>query len=224
MTASQPALTLSEGAEERLRTELDSGIAHLERDARKHALGSLTETVERIAPLLDGILSIPAPEPWATMRAAYLLSLTPAAVEHLTSLPLIPLEPEDGVSDEDAAACAMRCLLDLLAAFGEGWVAVLEGRGWAGGPVAVQGGAVPDLTVRVRLRSIVGLAREKVLAWARPYGEFPSVALEADGAQEVVHPEVGGWEGEILHMWDDITAALDALAANDPADPDAAHT
>lgn len=144
-------------------------------------------------------------------------------MEYITSLPLIPLEGEPGVSDEDAAACAMRCLLDFLALVERGWVAALRGEGWVegSGPVVVEGGAVPDQTARVRLRSIVSLGREKMLAWARPYGEFHGLVLGPDGVEGEFVPveEESGWEAEVVHMWERIIAALDALAGDEVGTP-----
>lgn len=144
---------------------------------------------------------------------------------YITSLPLMTL-PADA-NENDAEACAtieqqagdtMQAVLDLLRAVERGWVAVLCGQGWVapeegteGTVVPVQGGSGVDQTSRVRLRSIVDLAKEKVLAWARPYGDFGGEAMGPDGDEGTVDTEEerNGWEHQIVGMWRGILDELD---------------
>ena len=53
-------------------------------------------------------------------------------------------------------------------------------------------------------------ARAKILAWARSYGSFPGAALGSNGAQTPTRAsmQTGGWEMEIMGMWNGILDAL----------------
>jgi len=53
-------------------------------------------------------------------------------------------------------------------------------------------------------------ARAKILAWARSYGSFPGAALSSNGAQTPTRAsmQTGGWEMEIMGMWNGILDAL----------------
>lgn len=164
--------------------------------------------------------------PWASTRVAYLLSYTSSMVRYITSLPLMTLpadadedDPEECAEIEEEAGDTMQGVLDLLRAVEAGWVAVLKGEGWVapaeeggeGTAVAVEDGSGVDQTSRVRLRSIVDLAREKVLAWARPYGDFGGEVMGPDGDEGAVDTaeEEAGWEKQIVGMWKGILDELD---------------
>lgn len=162
------------------------------------------------------------------MRVAYLLSFTASMARYLTSLPLMTLpadvdedDPEKCAQIEQQAGDTMQAALDLLAAVETGWLAVLRGEGWVAGDgeeegisVLVPGSSGVDQTSRVRLKSVVDLAREHVLAWARPYGDFGGEAMGPGGDDGVVHTEEEreGWEGQIVGMWKGILDELQRQA------------
>ncbi|CAK9787141.1 unnamed protein product [Cutaneotrichosporon oleaginosum] len=213
-------LSLSAAQEAALRAYLDAAQLGLERDERKHRLGPLSALLARLAPLLQAILQIPAREPWASARAAYLLAYTANAARYIPQLPLLSVD-EDADEDEETLAQrageVMLALLDLVGEIERGWVAVLRGEGWRAGvegpgeAVRVEGGSGVEQTAKVRLRSIVELAREKMLLWARPYGDFGGTAMGPDGDEGEVHTEQErtGWERQIVDMWKGILEELD---------------
>jgi hypothetical protein len=227
-------LSLTAPQEAALRAYLDSAQLGLERDERKQCvpsdsantsrLGPLSTLLARLAPLLQAILQLPAHEPWASTRVAYLLAYTANAPRYIQKLPLMTV-PE-GMDESDPDACAavaeeagatMQGVLDLLGEVERGWIAVLRGEGWrageegeAGEAVPVEGGSGIDQTAKVRLRSIVELAREKTLLWARPYGDFGGFSMGPDGDEGEVHTEQerSGWERQIVDMWKGILEEL----------------
>ncbi|GMK58577.1 hypothetical protein CspeluHIS016_0600190 [Cutaneotrichosporon spelunceum] len=221
-------LSLTEPQEAALRAYLDSASLGLERDERKHRLAPLSSLLSRLSPLLEAILQIPAREPWASTRAAYLLSYTGNAPGYIEKLPLMTVPA--GVDETDPDTCAviaeeagetMQSVLDLLGEIERGWIAVLRGEGWRAGEdgakgeaVKVEGGSGIDETSKVRLRSIINLAREKLLLWARPYGSFGGESMGPDGLDGEVHTEEekSGWERQIVDMWKEILEELDRQA------------
>ena len=77
--------------------------------------------------------------------------------------------------------------------------------------------------VRTRLRSIVVASREKMLAWARMYGDFPGSSLpgEPDDPLTSTQLSAGDWETEILGMWNGILDVLSGDIVRDGQDGDA---
>ncbi|BEI91218.1 uncharacterized protein CcaverHIS019_0400380 [Cutaneotrichosporon cavernicola] len=221
----QSYLSLTESQEAALRAYLDSASLGLERDERKHRLAPLSSLISRLLPLFQAILQLPAREPWASTRAAYLLALTANAPRYIQKLPLMTVS--DGVDETDPDVCAviaekagetMQGVLDLLGIIERGWIAVLRGEGWRAGEdstggeaVEVEGGQGIDQTSKVRLRSVINLAREKILLWARPYGSFGGESMGPDGVDGEVHTEEerSGWEQQIVDMWKGILEELD---------------
>ena len=61
-----------------------------------------------------------------------------------------------------------------------------------------------DPTSQIRLRSVLQLGKEKVLAWARPYGDFGGEVLGplGDEGHETTAEEKDGWEGCVLRLFD----------------------
>ena len=201
--------------------------------------------IPRLVSLLTLILQIPPPEPWGSLRVDYLLTFTGSIMGYITSLALIDLSrpgrrkhdkiangnPDDDEQDADweekQAGVVMTQLLHFLDSVDLGWRAALRGDGWIvengkGNSVPVAFGARVGATERIRLKNIVISGREKLLAWARTYGDFSAKAIadlaESDATGEVVSgKEVGlEWEVEVVRMWN---GTLEALADLDFADP-----
>lgn len=163
-------------------------------------------------------------EPWASTRVQYFLRFTANSIDYITSLPLMVIpEGMDDQEAEDAAGDTMALVLEFIESVECGWLAVLGGNGYSVGPgwplgdqsleaeEDVSGGAGADQTARVRLWGIVTAARERMIAWARPYGQFPGEVMDMDG-DEWEEPETEeervGWESQILRMWGKIMTEL----------------
>ncbi|WWC97072.1 hypothetical protein V866_003949 [Kwoniella sp. B9012] len=216
--------------EEKLRSYLDEKLSNLESDERTHKLGPLPRLLSRLSPLLQIILQIPPFYPFGSLRTSYLLTLTSVIPIYITSLPLLSCGHRTKDEAQDEASRVIRGVLDLLNEVEKGWLAVLKGDGWipphnTGGTkmdVTIGGQAVEvddeskfqvDITEKIRLKSIILSSRARVLAWARPYGNFDTAGSalpnESDGTtpipemQEgnVVTTNSGGWEEEVVAMW-----------------------
>jgi len=153
-------------------------------------------------------------------------------VTYITSLPLvdIPKATRKRLSSEErelefkreneVAGQTIRCVLDLFEETERGWLAVLNRQGWVQGQsgvaVDVEGGAEVDMTSCVRLKSIVEIGREKILAWARPYGNFGGEAMGPDGDEGEVVPEEEkvGWEAEVVNVWKGILEKLHQMGVD----------
>ncbi|KAK6907230.1 hypothetical protein I203_101220 [Kwoniella mangroviensis CBS 8507] len=223
--------------EEKLRSYLDEKLSNLESDERTHKLGPLPRLLSRLSPLLQVILQIPPFYPFGSLRTSYLLTLTSVIPIYITSLPLLSSGHRTKDEAQDEASCVIRDVLDLLKELEKGWLAVLKGDGWI--PPHSTGGTQMDVTIggkavkvddesksqvaiteKIRLKSIILSSRARVLAWARPYGNFDksgsALPNESDGTtpipemQEdvVVATNSGGWEEEILSMWDQLQDVL----------------
>lgn len=212
-------LSLTPRQETRLRSHLDERLLNLERDERKRALGPLLALVPRLRTLLRLILQIPPRDPWASLRVDYFLTLTGSISTYITALPLFPRH--GGEERLQAAETTLRDLLSFLEEVEDGWLAVLRGDAWVvdsdqegrGHAVKVRYTPLVGQTERTRLRSIVMASREKMLAWARMYGDFPGSALpgEPDDPVPSARLRAGDWETEIIGMWNGI---LDVLSGD----------
>lgn len=141
-------------------------------------------------------------------------------------------EPEPAEQLESRAGEIMADYLQLLDEVDGAWLALLTGVGWHAprrfaqavfdgeGPLelAMFRGSVGhphshpsspataplvDATAQIRLRSVLQLGREKVLAWARPYGDFGGEVLgpAGDEGREATQEEKDGWEGCVLRLF-----------------------
>lgn len=75
-----------------------------------------------------------------------------------------------------------------------------------------------DPTSQIRLKSILQLGREKVLAWARPYGDFGGEVFgpSGDEGRETTQEEREGWEGCVLRLFSKPIVEIDTLQHFDP--------
>lgn len=75
-----------------------------------------------------------------------------------------------------------------------------------------------DATSQIRLKSILQLSQAKVLAWARPYGDFGGEVLGPDGdeGRESTLEEKEGWEGCVLRLFTEPIAEIDLQTGFDP--------
>lgn len=79
-------------------------------------------------------------------------------------------------------------------------------------PATPSAASLVDGTSQIRLRSVLQLGRERVLAWARPYGDFGGEVLgpAGDEGRETTREEAEGWEGCVLRLFDGPLAEIDA--------------
>ncbi|WVW80028.1 hypothetical protein I302_102001 [Kwoniella bestiolae CBS 10118] len=224
--------------EERLRTFLDERLSGLERDERTHKLGPVPQLSSRLSTLLQIILQIPPSPPFASLRVSYLLTLTSVIPLYITALPLLSTGHRTQQEAQEEAASVIEGVLGLLKEVENGWLAVLRSDGWipprtqldekgdsegarshlifGGKSVEVEFGGQVDITEKIRLKSIVMSSRSRLLAWSRPYGNFdcPGSSLPDEETEPqsdtntVVATHSGGWEEEVLLMWNNLLEVL----------------
>lgn len=141
---------------------------------------------------------------------------------------------------ESKAGEIMEDYLSLLDQVDSAWLALLTGSGWhvprrfaqaiydGEGPLTLdmfrgsighahshphdsQPMSLVDPTSQIRLRSVLQLGKEKVLAWARPYGDFGGEVLgpAGDEGHETTTEERDGWEGCVLRLFDKPLAEIE---------------
>ncbi|KAG9017139.1 hypothetical protein FRB90_001614 [Tulasnella sp. 427] len=128
---------LSKAQERRLREYLDTKLLEINRSFKKRAdpsssLPHLHQYLSAVRPILSIVLQIPPLDPSASLRVAFLLTVTGDILTAVPAYPLIGPPPTSTPQPTDPRAVELTLvqLIDCISHLDKGWAAVLDAQAW----------------------------------------------------------------------------------------------